>query len=45
MLISRRPLEKVLLNELAKGKIIGIVESGYTLADKIIRFAKVVVGK
>ena len=28
-----------------KGKIIDTVESGYKLNDKIIRFAKVVVGK
>jgi molecular chaperone GrpE len=28
-----------------KGKIVDIVESGYTLNDKVIRFAKVVTGK
>ncbi len=32
-------------NEDMKGKIIDTVESGYKLNDKIIRFAKVVVGK
>jgi molecular chaperone GrpE len=28
-----------------KGKVVDEVEKGYTLNDKIIRFAKVVVGK
>ena len=28
-----------------KGKIVDIIETGYTLNDKVIRFAKVVVGK
>ena len=28
-----------------KGKIIDTIENGYTLNDKIIRYAKVVVGK
>jgi molecular chaperone GrpE len=28
-----------------KGKVIDTVETGYTLKDKIIRYAKVVVGK
>lgn len=28
-----------------KGKVIDVVEKGYTLNDKVIRFAKVVVGK
>ena len=27
-----------------KGKIVDIVETGYTLNDKVIRFAKVVTG-
>jgi molecular chaperone GrpE len=27
-----------------KGKIVDVVESGYLLNDKVIRFAKVVVG-
>jgi len=32
-------------NDEMKGKVIDTVEKGYTLNDKIIRFAKVVVGK
>jgi molecular chaperone GrpE len=32
-------------NEEMRGKIIDEVEKGYTLNDKIIRYAKVVVGK
>ena len=32
-------------NEQLKGKVIDEVEKGYYLNDKIIRFAKVVVGK
>ena len=32
-------------NEDAKGKIVDILEQGYTLGGKIIRHAKVVVGK
>lgn len=28
-----------------KGKIVDVVEKGYTLNDKIIRFAKVVIGQ
>jgi molecular chaperone GrpE len=28
-----------------KGKIIQVVENGYTLNDKVIRFAKVLVGQ
>ena len=32
-------------SEEMKGKIIDTVEKGYSLNDKIIRFAKVVVGK
>ncbi|HNG89968.1 MAG TPA: nucleotide exchange factor GrpE, partial [Saprospiraceae bacterium] len=28
-----------------KGKIVDIIEQGYTLGDRIIRFAKVVVGQ
>jgi molecular chaperone GrpE len=31
-------------DENLKGKIVDIVESGYTLHDKVIRFAKVVIG-
>jgi molecular chaperone GrpE len=31
-------------NENLKGKIVDVVEKGYTLKDKVIRFAKVVVG-
>jgi molecular chaperone GrpE len=31
-------------NEDMKGKVIDMVESGYYLNDKLIRFAKVVVG-
>lgn len=31
-------------NETRKGKIVDVVEKGYTLNDKVIRFAKVVVG-
>ena len=27
-----------------KGKVIDVVENGYTLGDKVIRFAKVVTG-
>lgn len=32
-------------NDEMKGKVIDVVESGYSLNDKLIRFAKVVVGK
>jgi molecular chaperone GrpE len=32
-------------DESMKGKVVDQVEKGYTLNDKIIRFAKVVVGK
>jgi molecular chaperone GrpE len=32
-------------SEEAKGKIVDILEQGYTLGGKIIRHAKVVVGK
>lgn len=28
-----------------KGKIVDVIETGYTLSDKVIRYAKVVVGK
>jgi molecular chaperone GrpE len=28
-----------------KGKIIDVIEKGYTLGDKIIRFPKVVIGQ
>lgn len=28
-----------------KGKVVDVVEQGYTLKEKVIRFAKVVVGK
>lgn len=31
-------------NEALKGKVIDVLEKGYTLNDKVIRFAKVVVG-
>ncbi|MEJ5960711.1 nucleotide exchange factor GrpE [Pedobacter immunditicola] len=31
-------------NEEAKGKVLDVLEKGYTLNDKVIRFAKVVVG-
>ena len=27
-----------------KGKIVDVIETGYTLHDKVIRFAKVVIG-
>ena len=32
-------------SEELKGKIVDVIESGYTLNDKVIRFAKVVTGK
>jgi molecular chaperone GrpE len=32
-------------SEELKGKIVDIIEPGYQLGDRIIRFAKVVVGK
>ena len=32
-------------NDKLKGKIIDVVEKGYTLGDKIIRFPKVVIGQ
>ncbi|MFM8361126.1 MAG: nucleotide exchange factor GrpE, partial [Haliscomenobacter sp.] len=32
-------------DEALKGKIVDTVEKGYKLSDKIIRYAKVVVGK
>ncbi len=38
--ISQIPVEKKKL----KGKIIDVVEKGYTLNDKVVRFAKVVIG-
>lgn len=28
-----------------KGKVVDVLEKGYTLNDKIIRYAKVVIGK
>jgi len=31
-------------NEGLKGKVLDVLEKGYTLNDKVIRFAKVVVG-
>jgi molecular chaperone GrpE len=31
-------------NEEMKGKVIDVIENGYTLGDKVIRFAKVVIG-
>lgn len=39
--ISQMPVEKKKM----KGKIIDVVEKGYCLNDKVIRFAKVVTGK
>lgn len=39
--ISQVPVEKASL----KGKVIDVVEKGYTLNDKVIRFAKVIVGQ
>jgi len=38
--ISRIPVEKKKL----KGKVVDVVEKGYKLGDKVIRFAKVVIG-
>lgn len=38
--IAKFPIE----DESKKGKVIDVVEKGYTLKDKVIRFAKVVVG-
>ena len=38
--ISQMPVEKKKL----KGKIIDVVEQGYYLDEKVIRFAKVVIG-
>ena len=32
-------------NEELKGKIIDVIEKGYKLGDKVIRFPKVVIGK
>jgi molecular chaperone GrpE len=32
-------------NEKMKGKVMDVLESGYYLNDKLIRFAKVIVGK
>ena len=32
-------------NDELKGKVVDVVEQGYTLKEKVIRFAKVVVGK
>lgn len=32
-------------NEKLKGKVIDVVENGYTLHDKVVRYAKVVVGE
>lgn len=32
-------------NEELKGKVVDVIEKGYTLNDKIVRYAKVVVGK
>ena len=32
-------------NEKMKGKVIDVIEKGYTINDKVIRFAKVVVGE
>jgi molecular chaperone GrpE len=32
-------------NEEAKGKVVDVIEKGYMLKDKVIRFAKVVVGE
>jgi molecular chaperone GrpE len=31
-------------NEDLKGKVIDVVEKGYKLGDKVVRFAKVVIG-
>ena len=31
-------------SEEMKGKIVDVIETGYTLNDKVIRYAKVVVG-
>ncbi|MDP5120889.1 MAG: nucleotide exchange factor GrpE, partial [Spirosomaceae bacterium] len=28
-----------------KGKVVDVIEKGYTLNDKVVRYAKVVVGK
>lgn len=39
--VAKIPVEK----EEAKGKIIDVIEKGYTMKDKIIRFSKVVVGE
>ena len=39
--ISQIPAQE----EKEKGKIIDIIESGYSLGDKIIKFPKVVVGQ
>jgi molecular chaperone GrpE len=32
-------------SESLKGKVIDVVENGYTLHDKVVRYAKVVVGE
>ena len=32
-------------NDKMKGKVIDVIEKGYTINDKVIRFAKVVVGE
>jgi molecular chaperone GrpE len=32
-------------NDKMKGKVIDVVENGYTLHDKVVRYAKVVVGE
>ena len=31
-------------SEELKGKIVDVIEKGYTLNDKVIRFAKVIIG-
>jgi len=32
-------------SEALKGKIVDVVEKGYTMGGKVVRFAKVVIGK
>ena len=39
------PLEVEYDYEAMKGKVIDVVESGWTLHDRVVRYAKVVVGE
>ena len=46
MLMCMKQLQKYLLRKTdKKGKVVDVVQKGYYLQDKVLRFSKVVVGE